>query len=242
MNTQDSLRQITYHLEQSKTESQSLIAFTVLAERDLYQSAIESGSDTIDHLAKNLKRHLRRYGIDSSQMWFVLEDSGIKVNLKNPHIHGLILIDDHQREDLKKALQKSLGRASRLMSPFKQRTKTMHSLGWVDYCCKHLERNARSIGRSPVFISQKLRKLKVPTFGKTYTCENSDEASDSKDLSEFQQNHCSVGISTLINSLKTTSITDTTNQSKSVPKTPFKSIQDLMKKRGCEVPSRRRRK
>ncbi|MCR9952884.1 hypothetical protein NB564_18600 [Vibrio parahaemolyticus] len=242
MDTQESLKRITHHLEKSKAESQSLIAFTVLVERGLYQSAVESGSDTIDHLAKNLKRHLRNHGIDSSQMWFVFEESGTKGNLKNPHIHGLILVDDHQREDLKQALQKSLGKASRLMSPFKQRTKRMHSLGWVDYCCKDLEKNAQSIGRNPVFISQKLRKLKSPTFGKTYTCENLDEASDTKALSGFIQNHCSVGINTPINPRKTTPITTTTNQSLSARKTTAKCIHDLLRERGCEAPHRRRRK
>lgn len=240
MDTQRTLRNITYQLEQ--VDSKLQIAFTVLVERDLYKSALASGCDTIDHLAKNLKRHLRNHGIDSSELWFVLEESGAKGVLKNPHIHGLISIDDHQREDLKEALQKCLGKPSRLMSPFKVRTKRLYSLGWVDYCCKDLEKNAQSIGRNPVFISQKLRKLKSPTFGKTYTCENLDEASDTKALSYFNQNHCSVGINTAIKPLKTTPITTTTNQSLSASKTTAKSIHDLLKDLGCEAPHRRRRK
>ncbi|WP_347363257.1 hypothetical protein [Vibrio vulnificus] len=237
MKTKEKLKAITTRLLDIKTDDQMLVAFTVLISRDRYHSAIHSGNP-IDYLAKDLKRHLRNHGIDSSQLWFVFEESGIKGNLKNPHVHGLIMVASHQREELKKALLQCLGKTSRVLSPFKQRTKRMYSLGWVDYCCKDLEMNAKSIGRSSLYMSQKLRQLISPIFGKTYTSKNLDEASVIKASSGIDKNDCSVSINTPTNPLKTPTISVRT----SLSKTGIKSIDDLLKERGCAAPYRRRRK
>lgn len=143
---------------------EALIAFTVRIEPYTYQSAVNSGNP-IDYLAKNLKRHLRKVGIDTRDLWFSLELKKTS-NSFNPHIHGGIRIKVGQEKQLSSALQKSLGETRKSNAARKVKTTVMYSSGWITYVLKNMKKTEKVIGRTPVFMTNYFRNFLSQTFGK----------------------------------------------------------------------------
>ncbi|EAS75549.1 hypothetical protein V12G01_10336 [Vibrio alginolyticus 12G01] len=142
---------------------ETLMAFTVRIEPYTYQSAVNSGNP-IDYLAKNLKRHLRKAGIDTEDLWFSLELKKTS-NSFNPHIHGGIRIREGQEHSLSLALQNSLGEVSKRSAARKVNTTVMYSSDWVSYVMKSIQKTEKVIGRTPVFMTNYFRNFLSQTFG-----------------------------------------------------------------------------
>ncbi|PTO62230.1 hypothetical protein [Vibrio splendidus] len=143
---------------------EALIAFTVRIEPYTYQSAVNSGN-SIDYLAKNLKRHLKKVGVDTRDLWFTLELK-ITGDLFNPHIHGGIRIKEGQEKLLSSALQKSLGETKKSNAARKVNTTVMYSSDWVVYVLKSIKKTEKMIGRNPIFMTNYFRNFLSLTFGK----------------------------------------------------------------------------
>ena len=149
---------------QSMEYGEAMMAFTVRIEPYTYQSAVNSGNP-IDYLAKNLKRHLRKAGIDTKDLWFSLELKKT-CNSFNPHIHGGIRIKEGQEKQLSSALQRSLGETRKCNAARKVNTTVMYSSDWITYVLKSMKKTEKVIGRTPVFMTNYFRNFLSQTFGK----------------------------------------------------------------------------
>jgi len=145
------------------SDDESLMAFTVRIDPYTYQSAENSGNP-IDYLAKNLKRHLRKAGLDIKELWFSLEFKELK-NSKNPHIHGGIRINAGQESVLALALQKSLGQSHPSNAARKIKLEKLYSSYWITYILKDMKKTSKIIGRDSLFMTNNFRNLVSQTFG-----------------------------------------------------------------------------
>lgn len=118
-------------------QQENAVALTLNLDPAVAQRAVVAARGEADYLARKIQKVLRRFGI-VSPFAFVLEEVDRKGRNVGLHIHGVLCIPEHLREQVKQALKRDLAKgyieiASNKAVVIKPITAAG---GWAKYCTK----------------------------------------------------------------------------------------------------------
>lgn len=118
-------------------QQENAVALTLNLDPAVAQRAVVAARGEADYLARKIQKVLRRFGI-VSPFAFVLEEVDRKGRNVGLHIHGVLCIPEHLREQVKQALKRDLAKgyieiASNKAVVIKPITAAG---GWAKYCAK----------------------------------------------------------------------------------------------------------